>query len=66
MPFLVCCCKIMASQTACSFLSAGASLSQDRGRLESKIETLNMEVVSLKRELHVNISFTIIFTQFAS
>ena len=34
-------------------LSLGASLSQDRGRLESRIEILTGEVTSLKKQLQV-------------
>ena len=29
----------------------GASLAQDRGRMEAKIETQNMEIMSLKKQL---------------
>lgn len=36
--------------------SAGSSLAQDRGRLESKIEALNSEVTILKKNLEVKLS----------
>lgn len=36
--------------------SAGSSLTQDRGRLESKIEALNSEVAILKKNLEVKLS----------
>lgn len=36
--------------------SAGSSLAQDRGRLESKIEALNSEVAILKKNLEVKLS----------
>jgi hypothetical protein len=34
-------------------LFLGSSLAQDRGRLEAKIETLNSEVITLKKTLNV-------------
>lgn len=36
--------------------SAGSSLAQDRGRLESKIEAFNSEVTILKKNLEVKLS----------
>ena len=51
---------------------SGASLSQDRGRLEIKIEALNQEVLNLKKELEVGgvcltiLTFQLYMRQYAS
>lgn len=37
----------------------GSSLAQDRGRLEAKIETLTIEVATLKKLLEVNVDFRV-------
>ena len=40
----------MLNYTRISFFFSGASLAQDRGRLEARIEALNAEVISLKKQ----------------